>query len=161
MMPEMDQSPATRRRFRFGLRTLLAVVTFAAVASWGYWVAWPWWQEYQERMEFESFFTRFHVGMTSFSGAGWNNHWALPFNWSSDGRELDCSLYRWPNCRYVFWYGSTNNGKSKSQEVTLIRFPNPPIGYKPTTVQGQQHLNDLLQKEFRTMSKGSDTFLIC
>ena len=50
----MDQPPATRRRFRFGLRTLLVVVTLAAVASWGYWVAWPWWQAYREQIGFES-----------------------------------------------------------------------------------------------------------
>ena len=44
MMPEMDQPPAIRRRwFRFSLRMLLAVVTLAAVGSWGYWIGWPWW----------------------------------------------------------------------------------------------------------------------
>ncbi len=50
----MDQPPATRRRFRFGLRTLLVVVTLAAVASWGYWVAWPWWQAHREQVDFET-----------------------------------------------------------------------------------------------------------
>ena len=35
-MTELDQPTAVRRRrFRFGLRTLLAVVTVAAVGSWG------------------------------------------------------------------------------------------------------------------------------
>ena len=37
----MDQPVAKRRRFRFGLRTLLVIVTLAAVGSWGHWVAWP------------------------------------------------------------------------------------------------------------------------
>jgi hypothetical protein len=31
-MPEMDQPAPTRRRFRFGLRTLLVVVTLAAAS---------------------------------------------------------------------------------------------------------------------------------
>ena len=40
-MRTMESSPAIRRcRFRFGLRTLLAVVTRAAVGSWAYSVGW-------------------------------------------------------------------------------------------------------------------------
>ena len=33
-MTDQPQPLATRRRFRFGLRTLLVVVTLAAVGSW-------------------------------------------------------------------------------------------------------------------------------
>ena len=33
---------------------MLAVVTLAAVGSWGYWVAWPWWQAYREQVDFET-----------------------------------------------------------------------------------------------------------
>ena len=48
----MDQPPTSRRRFRFGLRTLLAVVTFAAIGSWVYWIGWPWWTNLCEQSEF-------------------------------------------------------------------------------------------------------------
>ena len=61
-MTTTPQSAATRRRFRFGLRTLLVVVSLAAVASWGYWVAWPWWQAYREQIEFEAAVRQLKVG---------------------------------------------------------------------------------------------------
>jgi hypothetical protein len=50
----MSDAKPERRWFRFGLRTLLAAVTLAAIGSWGYWVAWPWWQGYREQVEFEA-----------------------------------------------------------------------------------------------------------
>ena len=61
----MDQPPATRRRFRFGLRTLLAVVTLAAVGSWAYWIGWPSWQMYQEQCRFEEAVKHLHIGNTT------------------------------------------------------------------------------------------------
>ena len=58
----MDQPPASRRRFRFGLRTLLATVTLAAVASWGYWIGWPRLYSYLERRRFELAASRLKAG---------------------------------------------------------------------------------------------------
>ena len=43
-----------RRRFRFSLRTLLVVVTLAAVGSWGIGLAWPWWQANRQQVQFET-----------------------------------------------------------------------------------------------------------
>ncbi len=48
-MTSTPKPAASRRRLSFGLRTLLAVVTLAAVASWGYWFGWPWWQMHQQQ----------------------------------------------------------------------------------------------------------------
>ena len=63
-IPGMDNAPAKpRRRFRFGLRTLLAVVTLAAVGSWGYWVVWPWWERYLEQIRFEAATKQVKVGV--------------------------------------------------------------------------------------------------
>ena len=54
-MSDANQSTANRGRwFKFSLRTLLVLVTVAAVASWGYGVTWPWWQAYREQTLFEA-----------------------------------------------------------------------------------------------------------
>ena len=46
MMRGMNDATVKRRRwFRFGLQ-LLALVTVAAVGSWGYVVGRPWWREH-------------------------------------------------------------------------------------------------------------------
>ncbi len=60
----MSEPIATRRRFRFGLRTLLAAVTLAAVGSWAYWFGWPWWLAYRERIQFERTARQLTVGST-------------------------------------------------------------------------------------------------
>jgi hypothetical protein len=52
--------PAARRRFRFGLRTLLMVVTLAAVASWWYSFGLPWYVQ----SRFERTAMQFKSGVT-------------------------------------------------------------------------------------------------
>ena len=59
-MTDASQPSDQRRRFRFSLRMLLAVVTLAAVASWGYWIGWPWW----ERQRFEYLLRQLKAGAT-------------------------------------------------------------------------------------------------
>ena len=60
----MNDSSDRRRWFQFRLRTLLVVVTLAAVASWGYWFGWPWWQNYQQQVRFEAAVRQLKTGMT-------------------------------------------------------------------------------------------------
>src|SRR4029079_9688841 len=64
-MDQVDQPVAKHRRFRFGLRTLLAVVTVAAVASWAYWFGWPWWSVQREQERFLAAVMQTKIGMTS------------------------------------------------------------------------------------------------
>jgi uncharacterized membrane protein YjgN (DUF898 family) len=40
-------------RPRFSLRTLLIVVTLAAIASWAYWIGWPWWKIQREHWQIQ------------------------------------------------------------------------------------------------------------
>jgi hypothetical protein len=63
-MTTTSQPVARRRRFRFGLRTLLAVVTLAAVGSWAYWFGWPWWQAIREEWRFIENVKKFSPGMS-------------------------------------------------------------------------------------------------
>jgi hypothetical protein len=52
-----------KRRLRFSLRTLLALVALAAIGSWSYWVARPWWLDYRERIAMEKSIKQFRPGM--------------------------------------------------------------------------------------------------
>ena len=63
---QQPQPTAAPRRFRFGLRTLLAGVTLAAIGSWAYWFGWPWWKEYREQCKFESAVAKLHVGISQY-----------------------------------------------------------------------------------------------
>jgi hypothetical protein len=60
--PPQHLATGNRRHFRFGLRTLLLLVTLAAVGSWGYWIGWPSWQAFRQRKTFESNVRSLKVG---------------------------------------------------------------------------------------------------
>ena len=101
----MDKSPATRRRFRFGLRMLLAVVTLAAVASWAYWIGWPWWVDYRLRRTVELAAAKLHVGYYSlgFDSPSLDSRLCVGSTWH-DSREdansdwRDWSAYAMAKC---------------------------------------------------------------
>src|SRR5262245_55972963 len=52
------------KRIRFSLRTLLLVVTAAAMLFGLYWIAWPRYQAYRERSQFEAVAKTFKAGIS-------------------------------------------------------------------------------------------------
>src|SRR5262245_20243129 len=56
--------PSRRRQFRFGLRSLLVLITVGAVLSFVYWTGWPWWLAYYDQMRFETAVRSIRTGVT-------------------------------------------------------------------------------------------------
>ena len=134
--------PAKRRRFRFGLRTLLAVVTLAAVASWGYWVAWPRWREYRERAGFESAVKRLKIGDTIDTAfdlltPGRDIPTVLPPPIRDRFPAFSMSTYESPGATYcVFFTLPTEAQAARGQHCTglqVYRLPPMPPGYRRQT----------------------------
>ena len=127
-MTTAPQPAAPRRRFRFGLRTLLAVVTLAAVASWGYWIGWPWWLVHREQMKFEESVGQIKIGMTP-SAASKLVDWKSRITtnsvaFDSQHNPIELTKYVWPNAIYCIYYevpipkdGIPSNGACSSVEV--------------------------------------------
>src|SRR5262249_48668559 len=57
-----------RRRIAFSLRTLLILVTLAAIGSWMYWSIWPRWKIYRQQMTVVNGAMQLKVGSTAFEG---------------------------------------------------------------------------------------------
>ena len=103
----MESSPTIRRRrFRFGLRTLLAVVTLAAVGSWAYCVGWPWWKLHQEQKQFERLAMQLKANVTD--NQAWdrlarNPSYRIWWN-KADGEQSERYYlvpHQWPKAVYV------------------------------------------------------------
>jgi hypothetical protein len=148
-MPEMDQPAPTRRRYRFGLRTLLAVVTLAAVGAWGYWIGWPSWKIHREQARFEESLDQLHVGVTS--GQVWGMHsWHKPdlrmYASRADGIHMTLSRYLWSNRLYFIYYLGVSDRKYGSESVPstsleVFRVKPPPPNYTPQTERGRKALD--------------------
>jgi hypothetical protein len=110
----MDQPPATRRRFRFGLRTLLMVVTPAAVGSWAYWFGWPWWVNYRERAQFVASVKQVKAGMTIYHGLELTDiekhaeRTQIVGKFDPKIRPVMCFFYSWANAEYCVRFVGTS-----------------------------------------------------
>lgn len=111
----MDNAPAKpRRRFRFGLRTLLSVVMLAAVGSWGYWSGWPWWSLYREQAKIESSLSALKVGVNVADAEKRLPHttcYVLAANGlTCYGDRAMLDTYSWPNaCYCIRFFFTTGN----------------------------------------------------
>jgi len=137
----MDQ-PTTSRRFRFGLRNLLVVVTLAAVGSWAYWFGWPWWSLHREQMRFEAAVQKMKIGMTQDEELA-----CLPDDLTAQIASIgiewpkpDLHLYLWPNAvYYIINQLSVNDYTAKIRRIEVFRLPSTPS----KTVYDQDHVEFL------------------
>ena len=103
----MSETKPKRRWFRFSLRTFLAVVTLAAVASWAYWICWPLWAKGAAQLAFERSARQLKAGIT-LNGA-YNilvpNAWwqSLPKTsvWDSSGNRIVGSMEGLARCHLL------------------------------------------------------------
>ena len=108
----MTETKPKRRWFRFSVRTLLVVVTFAAVGSWVYWIGWPWWTNLYEQTEFLAAVRQIKAGsptvpMEKLAPGG--NHRMRKSNCEVALLENETSLYSyfWKNATYCVLVKST------------------------------------------------------
>jgi hypothetical protein len=167
----MESSPAIRRRrFRFGLRTLLAVVTLTAVASWSYWFGWPWWVNWREQVAFENSVRQIKAGMT-------RNQWTDLIQWNNSNRpashDYDPQHVRvgltwlvWPNAVYCIFYrvpggiGLNGDNNIPCSSIEVFRLPQIPRGYKARTESGKEYESPEFKDfpDIQTLTYVSDFF---
>ena len=126
---------AGRRRFRFGLRTLLVVVTLAAVGSWGFWFGWPAWQAFQLRKTFESNVRSLKVGdhptsTSNLAGAKNDGLIVLQQAEATSWKTGMCS-YELPGATYcVFGEFPRLSLGTECVRIEVYRLPPMPPGYR-------------------------------
>jgi hypothetical protein len=134
---------------RFSLRTLLMIVTLAAVSFWGYWFGWPRWQIFREQVRFEESVKQLKVGMTE-------NEASLLIRWPKTtrtntvafdqrGRPIVLAKYEWPNVIYcVYYVCQPGEGLHESEScisVEVFRLPPAPRAYAPQTESGRRRVS--------------------
>ena len=144
----MDHHPATRSRFRFGLRTLLVVVALAAVASWAYWIGWPWLTLYREQRRFERTVSQLKAGSNmddAFRLLKWQ-WFRIEYGSSdanSDNNIIKVLRYELPKSdyyiRFVLPVKAMKNGSityCPCSNVEVFRAPHVPAEYHAFTQDG-------------------------
>jgi hypothetical protein len=158
----MDETKP-KRRFRFGLRTLLLVVMLAAMGSWAYWIGWPMWMKGREQLAFERSARQLKAGMTldeAYNILVPNEWWqGLPKAsfYDSSGNRFVGTWIVWPNAIYCICIVLPNVTLQDSDygwpstSIEVFRLPLPPAGYQAQTRMGQ-----LTEAMGRTRQRPSD-----
>lgn len=142
-IPPMSDAPPPRRRwFRFGMRTLLAALTVAAVASWLYWDGWTRWQLYLEQMQFEAAVQSMPAGMTireadSALQAMRSRREAL----YGQRNKWGYLVYEWPDSVYVFYVPTPDTPHAAHTSFELFRLPAFPRQYTAKTAFAKSAVN--------------------
>jgi hypothetical protein len=141
-----------KRRFRFGIRTLLVVVTLAAVGSWAYWFGWPWWMLHQRQASFLDAAMQFKVGatdddLTLFGIPDVGNEDCAGGEIATDevGQFYRLERWEWPN---VYYYIVGRFGPPRQQtanRIEIYRVSPIPANYLPRTELGRQSLESRME----------------
>jgi hypothetical protein len=146
----------TKRRFRFGLRTLLIVVTLAAVGSWGYFVGWPWWVVYREQMSVERAAKQLKPGMTLDEAGDILNASCSGFRVMHYQTACEDSGRGYPICHGAVHFETTKAGyiaffeyergladlpNAVFKTVEVFRLPPVQANYQPRTSRGRSSLD--------------------
>ncbi len=136
----------SRHLFRFSLRTLLIVVTVAAIGSWVYWSGWPRFWIFWQQTQFENGARRLKVGSVPLTGmqlVSGKNLQSTTYTSDGRGRLIGLTKHVWPNAVYCIYYvfprgysGGMMNCPCDSVEV--FRLPPVPPGYLARTTAGRE-----------------------
>ena len=138
-------NPPKRLSYRFSLRTLMILVTVAALGSWVYLEGWPrlviFWQERQ----FESGARQLKVGSVPLTGmqlVPGKNPVSTTYTSSGEGRLIGLTKYVWPNAVYCIYYVFPNGYsggmmQAPCESVEVFRLPPVPLGYMARSEAGR------------------------
>jgi hypothetical protein len=120
-----------RHRFRFSMRTILAVITLVAVASWLYWDGWPRYGLHRDRMQFEAFLNQLDGNIEKVSDLIPRER--NPFVMcDDDGGYIACEL---PTHTYLLYFPKRASRHS-AHAMEIYRLANAPKDYVPKSEQG-------------------------
>jgi hypothetical protein len=152
----MTDAEPKRRWFRFSLRTLLVVVTLAALGSWAYWIGWPWWLIHREQMKAESAAKQLKPGMTLDEAGKILNascgglrvmHYQTACEDSGKGYAIchGAVHFETSNADYIAFFeyerGHADLPNAVFKTVEVFRLPTVPTNYQPRTARGRSSLD--------------------
>jgi hypothetical protein len=130
-----------RRWLRFGPRSVLLLLTVAAVVSWIWWDGAARWRWHREQTQFETAVKRLKVGGT-FDQAMVDVDLSAPsLGYIDDGAGNQIAVsYRWPNAIYVM---NRRHAGSNVVSVEVFRLPPAPPDYEATTTRGRETVSKM------------------
>jgi hypothetical protein len=125
---------------RFGMRTLMALMTAAVAASWAYWDGWERWLRYRDQQAFLAEARQFRVG--ELISRRWRPHFTTSLRplvsdeggYDAKGKFSRSVTYCWPEALYVVFMRYEG---SYASSVEVFWLPGAPKQYAPQTKRGQ------------------------
>jgi hypothetical protein len=144
--PDIDRRRWFHFGYRFSLRTLMTLVTVAAIGTWGYLEGWPRLVVYWQERQFESGARQLKVGSVPLTGmqlVPGKNPVSTTYTSNGEGRLIGMTKYVWPNAVYCIYYvfpGGYSGGMMQApcESVEVFRLPPVPLGYMARTEAGRE-----------------------